>query len=171
MGGMNTFNDNDTRGILDLLEGVGGMSIIGGSRPPKSSPVAAKSGHAVLPSGAPAASYSVSTPISGGTQTNSIRPGVTGGFKLEWALTGFDATQVNALRTLELVSPLYNPLPIALPSDAVVQWKENVDGFKMIDIWICGTGVAGPISVGGDISDPVNENSSKSISMGYTIGV
>lgn len=130
----------------------------------------AKSGHCVLPLGSPAASYSISTPISGGTQTNSIIPGVAGGLKLEWALTGVDATQVVATRTTESVL-LYNPLPIALPNDAVVQWKENVDGFKMIDTWICGTGVAGSISVGGDISDPVSENSSKSISMGYTIGV
>ena len=33
MGGMNTFNDNDTRGILDLLEGVGGEGIVGSRRP------------------------------------------------------------------------------------------------------------------------------------------
>jgi len=33
MGGMNTFNDNDTRGILDLLEGVGGEGIVGTRRP------------------------------------------------------------------------------------------------------------------------------------------
>lgn len=130
-----------------------------------------KSGHCVLPQGSPAAEYSTSISL-GGTITNSVTPGRTGGYKLKWAVTTYDATIAVATRTLELVSPLYNPLPIALPNDAVVQWKENDDGFKMIDTWICGTGVSSP---GGGANpnpgDPVNGGSSKSVSMGYTMDV
>jgi hypothetical protein len=163
------FNKADTSELLNL---IGNRDIeYPEMQTPGGTTGGGKSGHCVLPGGAPAATYSVSTPISGGTFTNSVTPGVTGGFKLQWALTGLDATHVQAVRTLEPVSPLYNPLPIPLPNDAVVQWKENVDGFKMIDTWICGTGVAGPIVDTPTTGDPVSGGSSKSIGMGYSLEV
>jgi hypothetical protein len=58
MGGMNTFNDNDTRGILDLLEGVGGEGIVGGRT--RVSGIDLK--HAYPPSGGiPAATWNATT--------------------------------------------------------------------------------------------------------------
>lgn len=131
---------------------------------------AGKSGHAVLPNGAPSAVYASSANIGGGSTTTGVRPRPVVAFKLKWEITGTpSALDAFARRTQEAVT-LYNPLPIAIPADAVVQWKENDDGFKMIDTWICGVGIAGPI-VGPNPGDPIGGGSSKSISLAYVLGI
>lgn len=124
-------------------------------------------GMAVIQGVTAAATYSTSITIGGLPYTSSILPTLTGGFKLVWS---FDGSRVIITRSTEIVT-LYNPLPIELPYDAVVQYKKNEYGYNMIDTWICGTGVGSSSTVTAPISDAISGGKSPAIDMGYSLGV
>ena len=154
MGGMNTFNDNDTRGILDLLEGVGGEGIAGG-RP------RASSGKALAyfwpPSGGIPAATSTSSTLSVGSALCYVAiPGTTGNYT-----KGTTTERVeNEVSTIVGASGK----PIGCTRNSYGSWTVVVED--------CGS--SSSTGTGGPTPQPdVGEkgSSSRSIDMGYSLGV
>lgn len=90
--------------------------------------VGGAAGLALLTAAAAAATITYSpTPTSLTCPTVSAHP---------FALTSASSATVDTSLTLTL----RNTLPLILPENSIVQWKENQAGQKMIDTWVCGSG-------------------------------